>query len=51
MNTYFIYSSFQKIKEKKFNNQLLSILNLFGLVSLNRGKKKKLRREFMQGEA
>jgi hypothetical protein len=46
MNTYFIYSSFQKRKEKKFNNQLLSILNLFGLVSLNRGKKRVKKRVY-----
>jgi len=49
MNTYFIYGSFQK-KKKKSTTNLLTILNLFGLVALNQGKKE-LRREFMQGEA
>ena len=41
MNTYFIYSSFQKKKRKKSTINLLCILNLFGLVALNEGKKKK----------
>jgi len=49
-NEYIFYIWFISKKKKKSTTNLLTILNLFGLVALNQGKKE-LRREFMQGEA